>query len=234
MPTVTVNDIRMYYETRGEGEPLVLIPGLSTDVSEYQEFVAALSTSHQVIALDNRGAGRTDKPDMPYSIEMMADDTAGLLAVLGIDQAHILGTSMGGRIALALALRHPDHVKSLILISTVAKPRSKTVRSRLLLDLIPRVSRFRGTRKYPQPYYAFVRQRDASRRFNYTDRLYEIHVPTLILHGTRDSLAPYSQAEEMHAGIENSTMITFPGGHVFFFMRPRQVTDAISAFLATV
>lgn len=228
-----VNDINMYYETRGEGEPLVLIPGLATDVSEYERTIAGLSKSYTVIALDNRGAGRTDKPDIPYSIEMVADDTAGLLTALGIKQAHILGTSMGGRIALALALRHPEQVKSLILVSTVAKRPPQTNWSRLLLDVAPRIPLMRGSRKYPQPYYAFMRQREASRNYDCTDRLHEIHVPTLILHGKNDKVAPYRLAEEMQAGIENAKMLTFPGGHIFFFLRPRQFIDAILEFLRT-
>ncbi len=105
MPTIKINDINIYYEIHGEGEPLLLIPGLRNDVSEYQKIIDTLSTQFSVVALDNRGAGRTDKPDSPYSIEMMADDAAGLLNALGIEQAHILGVSMGGRIAADLALR---------------------------------------------------------------------------------------------------------------------------------
>jgi 3-oxoadipate enol-lactonase len=67
MPIAHVNGISIYYETHGEGEPLVLIPGLATDVSEYQRLIAPLAERYQVIALDNRGAGRRDKPDIPYS-----------------------------------------------------------------------------------------------------------------------------------------------------------------------
>src|ERR1035438_8304990 len=106
MPTIKVNDITMYYEIHGEGEPMVLIAGLNSDHALYRGIIPQLAASHQVIVFDNRGVGQTDKPDIPYSIEMMADDTAGLLNALGIEQVHILGTSMGGRIAVALALKH--------------------------------------------------------------------------------------------------------------------------------
>src|SRR5512146_1889888 len=108
MPTAKVNDITMYYEIQGEGEPLVLIAGLRLDIAEYNGIDSWLAQKYQVVAFDNRGAGRTDKPDIPYSIEMMADDIAGLLYALGVKQAHIIGISMGGRIALALALQHPE------------------------------------------------------------------------------------------------------------------------------
>src|SRR5207245_2584476 len=121
MPYIKVNDIQIYYEIHGDGEPLVLIVGLGTDISEWDGIIRWLAEKYQVLAFDNRGAGRTDKPDIPYSIEMMADDTAGLMQTLGIEQAHILGVSMGGRIALALSLRHAECVKKLVLVSTSAR-----------------------------------------------------------------------------------------------------------------
>jgi len=119
MPIAKVNDINMYYEMHGGGEPLVLIAGLGTDLTVYEPIINELSQKSKVLAFDNRGVGRTDKPDAPYAIEMMADDTAALMSGVGIEKAHVLGISMGGRIAMALALQHPDKVKSLVLTSYV-------------------------------------------------------------------------------------------------------------------
>ena len=85
--------------------------------------------------------------------------------------------------------------------------------------------------KYPQPYYAAMRQLEASRSYDCSDRLGEIHVPTLILHGRKDRVAPYELAQEMHAGIQGSKMITFNGGHLFPFFQPRQFTDEVAGFL---
>lgn len=232
MPTTHVNDITMYYETHGAGEALVLIPGLATDVSEYQAIIAGLARRYMVIALDNRGAGRTDKPDMPYSIEMMADDAAALLDALGIAQAHFVGTSMGGRVAMAMALQHPNVVRSLVLVSTGARVPPANWRRRLLVDVIPRMAPFRGSRAHAQPYYAFARQREASRSYDCTSRLHLIHVPTLILHGRHDRTAPYALAQKLLAGIPNAQMITFGGGHIFFFLHPQQCCDAITTFLS--
>ena len=228
MPVVKVNDIDMYYEIHGEGEPLLLIAGLNSDHKLYRGVLSRLATNYQVIAFDNRGVGQTSKPDIPYSIEMMADDTAGLLDALHITGAHILGTSMGGRIAAALALRHPLHVKSLILVSTVMTMKGvpRTL-SRRLMPLMLRIPVIRG----PHPYYVFARQLKASRAFDCMDRLGEIQVPTLILHGKQDKSAPLSLAEEMHHGINESEMITFNGGHLFFLMKPQQFIAAIDNFL---
>lgn len=220
MPMMRVRDISMYYEVRGAGEPLVLIPGLATDVSEYQGIIAALSQRSQVIALDNRGAGRTDKPDAPYAMELMAEDVAGLLVGLGIERAHLVGTSMGGRVALAFALAHPALVSSLILVSTAAKQPPPSWTRRMMIEVLPRVLGMHGSRANPQPYCAFARQREASRAYDCTRRLGEIVAPTLILHGRKDKTAPYRLAEELHAGIRGSHMVAFPGGHIFFFLRP--------------
>ena len=233
MPVIQVGDIAMYYEVHGTGEPLLLIPGLATDVSDYARLIPLLASQYRVIAIDNRGVGRSDKPDAPYSIEQMAEDAAGVLDALQIERAHVIGFSMGGRIAVALALAHPARVRSLILVSTgVRRPTRRTFSSRLI-DFSLRVPFLHGSRAHPQPTYAGLRQRDASRAYDASDRLGEIHVPTLILHGTRDRTAPYARAEEMHAGIANSQLIAFPGGHIFFFLRPRPIADAVLAFLAT-
>lgn len=232
MPTVSVNDLSMYYEVHGEGETLVLIGGLSNDVSDYERMIPELAQRYRVIAFDNRGAGRTDKPDAPYSIDMMADDTVGLLAALGVTQAHVMGVSMGGRIAISLTLKHPDLVKSLILVSTSARGRPLTWRRRFMLDNpLIRVLRAMGT-KYPQPQYAFLRQLRASGDYDATERLHEIHVPTLILHGRNDRTAPFKLAEEMRDGVPGSRLIAFGDGHIFLFIQQRQFLDAVFTFLA--
>ena len=115
MPYVKVGDINMYYEIIGEGEPLLLIMGLGADISRWHNIIPVLSKEYAVIAFDNRGVGMTDKPDIPYTMEMMADDTAGLLDSLGIASAHTFGISLGGMIGINYTLRHPDKIRSLIL-----------------------------------------------------------------------------------------------------------------------
>ena len=228
MPYVEVNDIQMYYEIHGDGEPLVLIVGLATDISEWDGIIRWLAQKYKVLAFDNRGAGRTDKPDTPYSIEMMAEDTAGLMQTLGIQQAHLLGISMGGRIALALAFLHSERVKKLVLVSTSA--RSIKNWRRYFFGMLSNAPIFRS--KYPQPHYAFMRQRQASFVYNCTDKLHELHIPTVIMHGEKDKIVPYTLAEEMHTGIKGSKMLTFAGGHLFFFMKERQqFLDAIAEYV---
>ena len=118
MPKVKVNDIRMYYEIHGQGEPLVLIMGLGANTSDWEMQIPTFSRQYKVVAMDNRDCGRTDKVATPYTMETLADDTAGLMEALAISSAHVYGQSMGGMIAQELALRHPHKVRTLILAAT--------------------------------------------------------------------------------------------------------------------
>jgi 3-oxoadipate enol-lactonase len=230
MPVLQVRDIDMYYEVHGTGEPLVLIGGLGNDVSEWEWMVAWCSRTHRVLAFDNRGAGRTGKPDAPYSVEMMAGDTDALMNELGIARATVVGVSMGGRIALALALDHPERVAALILVSTSASARADDAGLTRTDILSLFAGLFRG--KYPQPGYARSRQRQASRAYDCTARLHEIRVPATIMHGRRDKICPLHDAEQMRRGISNSQLITFGGGHMFFMWRERRwFLDSLDAAL---
>ncbi len=120
MPYVPTRDIITYYEETGRGEPLVLIRGLGSDLQAWATQVPDLAKHFRVITYDNRGAGRTGAPDKPYSLSGMADDLAALLEALKVEQAHILGYSMGGMIAQEFALKYANRVDKLILLGTSA------------------------------------------------------------------------------------------------------------------
>lgn len=124
MPTERISTgIDLYYEVHGAGEPLVLIPSTAYGANVWEAHqVPALSQELQLIIFDPRGCGRSSTPEGVYTIEQMAADTAALLEHLGLESAHVLGHSMGGRIALALALNHPGRVRSLILAASGSGP----------------------------------------------------------------------------------------------------------------
>lgn len=118
MPRIKVNEVELYYEIHGAGEPLLLIAGLGFGAWSWYRQVPEFSGAFTTIAFDNRGVGQSDKPEVEYTIRMMAEDAAGLLRALKVDRAHVLGHSMGGYIAQELALHHPELVASLVLMST--------------------------------------------------------------------------------------------------------------------
>jgi pimeloyl-ACP methyl ester carboxylesterase len=119
MPTVKVGDINIYYESHGDGEALLLIMGYGQYSAHWATLIPPFSREYRVISFDNRGTGRSDKPDIPYTMKMMADDAKGLLDDIGVDSAHVFGVSMGGMIAQEFAVNYPDKVKSLILGCTL-------------------------------------------------------------------------------------------------------------------
>ena len=115
MPTARANDIEIYYEEHGEGEPLLLIMGWGGNAASWQPQLPGLAERFRVIAFDNRGVARTSAPDGPYSVRQLASDAAALLDALGIERAHVMGISMGGMIAQELALAEPERVDALVL-----------------------------------------------------------------------------------------------------------------------
>jgi len=176
MPLVVVDDIEMYYESRGSGPALVVIGGLGLEMSELGTLVDPLASSFRVVAFDNRGAGRSSKPRGPYSIEQMAGDVAGLIDRLDLPRAHVLGISMGGKIAMALAFAHPERVDHLVLVST--GPRAAGARWLVRLGmLVSDLPLLRGCHR--QPRYALKAQFDATSTFDCSERLVEIKQPTL-------------------------------------------------------
>src|ERR671910_1450105 len=117
-----VNDLHMYYEIHGTGQPLVLLHGAFSAIgTSFGELLPQLAKTRQVIAFEMQAHGRTADIDRPLTIEQMADDTAAALRHLGIEEADIFGYSMGGSVALHLAIRHPDVVRKLVLASVTYK-----------------------------------------------------------------------------------------------------------------
>ena len=121
MPKVKVNDITMNYEQQGSGEPLLLIPFLAADNACYAFQVAEYAKHFTCISVDPRGAGETDKPEGPYSIEQFADDVNGLMEAIGVERAHVSGLSLGAAVGMWLAVKHQDRVKSLSIHSAWTK-----------------------------------------------------------------------------------------------------------------
>ncbi len=248
MPKKKVNGIQIYYEMHGQGDPLVLIMGLRRNAEWWYRQIPTLSKHFEVLVFDNRGAGRTDKPKMDYSIRLFADDTAGLMEALSLRKANILGVSMGGYIAQELALNYPDGVKSLVLACTgpggeravLASPerlKKFTANEGLTPEEIlkkdmdiyfsdeyivknqEKMEEFiKLSLRYYQPLDAFERQFAACLRHDTANRLSRIDVPTLILSGDDDPLVPSENSKMLNELIPGSEFVFFPGKRHCFFI----------------
>lgn len=119
MPTATLNGLTYHFERAGDGPPLLFISGTGGDLrAQPNVFASPLARTFDLLAYDQRGLGRTDKPDVPYSMADYADDAAALLDHVGWDAVPVLGVSFGGMVAQELALRHPGRVSRLVLACT--------------------------------------------------------------------------------------------------------------------
>ena len=121
MPVISTNGINLHYQECGNGEPLLLIMGITAPGGVWEKHAEAWSEKFRCILPDNRGVGLSDQPAGPYTSAMMAEDCIGLLDALGLQQVRIVGCSMGSIIAQQLALRHPQRVRSLVLMCPWAR-----------------------------------------------------------------------------------------------------------------
>jgi pimeloyl-ACP methyl ester carboxylesterase len=227
MPHVGIGDISLYYVEAGTGEPVLLIMGFGGDHLAWGLQMPALAEGYRTVAYDNRGAGQTSTPDVPYTTAMMADDAAALLDALDIASAHIVSVSMGGMIAQEFALRHPRRVRTLQLHATYARPdRYMTALSEVWRTVRVTVGREEWLRSvalwlfapvtynerphvvelvvqnslnnpYPQSLTGFLRQGDAVRTHDALDRLGDIRCPTLVTVAEHDILVPPRFAREI-------------------------------------
>ncbi len=248
MTIAKVGGINIEYYIEGQGPPLLMIMGFTGQASSWSERFLELLRSHfQIVRFSNRGTGLTDKPQVEYSVPMMADDAAGLLREVGIEKAHVCGISMGGMIAQELALNHPEQVQALVLGCTTPGG-SRGVQAApevvALLAPVPGASPEEQFRKAwpaivtpefvererefleemlrigltnPTPMDTMVRQMMAIQAFDTCERLPQIQAPTFIIHGDMDRLVPPQNAEILHDGIPGSTMRMVAGAAHMFF-----------------
>jgi 3-oxoadipate enol-lactonase len=119
MTHVDIGPLRLAYERRGRGEPLLLVMGMSgTRAAWGEEFLDLLGRAFDVITYDHRGMGESSRADGPFTIARLAQDAVGLLDALDVDAAHVLGLSLGGMVAQEIALLHPGRVRTLTLVGT--------------------------------------------------------------------------------------------------------------------
>jgi 3-oxoadipate enol-lactonase len=252
--------VRIAWERRGAGEPLLLIHGLGYARWGWEPVVNGLAQSHEVVLFDNRGIGESDAPVGPYSVRLMAEDAVAVLDAAGLESAHVLGTSLGGMVALQVALDWPERVDRLVLACTTpggpnaAPMPMRTVQlmqeaPTLPLDVALRrfvenalgpdhnatvVERImehrRATSQAPA---AWAAQAAAGATFDAWDRVGEIRSRTLVLTGDEDAVVDPRNSELLAQRIPEARLEVFPGGgHLFFWEQPELFVRLVTEFLA--
>lgn len=239
MPEIDIGDATLHYEVAGRGEPILLIPGLGLDHTYYRFGIPLLAAHLQVLAVDPRGIGGSTKSPPPYSVEAWADDFAAMIERLGNGPIHVLGSSLGGAMALALAQRHPHAVRTLSVVGGFSElDRATELNFRLRLRLIEKlgmsdeVADYMGlwtlTRKFinSDAGYAVMRANQASIRNN-TAETYSAFVEALLRWGR---CQPDQESEPkftaLLGSIEASTLVvTSDNDHLI----PKELSDLIAA-----
>ncbi len=240
MPSIRANGLDLFYAESGSGPPLLWLQGLGAEHSAWSAQLARFSTMFRCIAPDNRDVGRSARATEPYMLGDMAHDMADLLRGLRATPAHVVGLSLGGAVAQHLALDHPDLVRSLCLVSSFARqgPRQREL-LRAWRDIYARVDavtfyrqantwlfsdrffarprnvenvlRYVAESAHPQDAAAFGRQVDAALAHDTVERLAQLHVPTLVIAGERDILAPPHLSRELADAIPGARLEILPG-----------------------
>jgi pimeloyl-ACP methyl ester carboxylesterase len=250
--------VRIYWETEGAGDPLLLIMGLSFPLAMWGDLRPFLARRFRVILLDNRGVGKSDVPLLPFSIGSMAEDALAVLDAAGAQVVHVFGISMGGMIAQELAARYPRRVGKLILgcthgpghQSVLAEPRvlaplsfpfmTREARIRAVTPLIydPHTPRERIERDLdlfrsnPTTTRGYLQQLASIARWRVHGKPRRIEAPTLILHGETDRLVPPENAKLLAGRIPDSKVVMLPGaGHIFPTDQPERTRLELMTFL---
>jgi 3-oxoadipate enol-lactonase len=242
MPFISAIDgTRIHYEVTGRigRTPVLMIQGLGASKNAWNLQRIAMATRFRIISFDNRGAGRSDKPTEPFTLEQMADDAIAVLDAAGIETAHVVGASMGGVISQIVAVKYPHRVRSLTLVCTACRNHpwrqellqswAKTAEEKGMIEvgkeaaqwvMSPRSFRrlvpaftWMGPLAALRPRHSFVSQIHAilDTREDLVDQLSTITAPTMVIVGNQDILTPRGDSEEIAERIPNAELVVISG-----------------------
>ena len=260
--TVPVDDVSLAYRESGFGYPVVLINGLASTMDMWNPPVLSKISEHfRVIIFDSRGTGYSSSSDKPFSIPLLARDTATLMDALGISSAHILGLSMGASIAQELALSFPEKVTKLILVAgECGGPESVRMQPEIMAQLMDKSGTVHDVVNrmfsllFPASWLAAhdpfsycpevyettgeeIVARQVSAFFGWTGsffRLGDIRSPTLVITGTNDVVVPPVNSRIIRGRIPGAQLVEIPGaGHGLMYQFPDRFCDCVLRFLDT-
>ena len=248
MPVQSVGDVELYYELHGEGQPIVLLHGLAGDCNAWKPQIEVLSKQYRVLALDNRGAGRSSAPDYPYTTRHFADDTIALMDAVGISEpAHVVGRSMGGAIAQEITLAHPHRVRSLAITASFGKLDRYGYQILHNINEVVKAQGFAAAARhqslffFPPPYFnenqeqldaveemlanatgpvhGYSHGTHACLTHDSLDRLHQVKCPTLVMTGGRDVLCAADASRAIAERIPNCRLRVYEEASHFFLIQ---------------
>lgn len=260
MPLLQHEDTTIHYERSGSGPLLTLCGGLGDSFRNWQALITKLSTYFDIVYIQNRGAGQSFRPLTPYSIDDMAQDMRLVLQHENITKTHLMGFSMGGRVALSFALNSPELLDKLILISTSSgfyrpQPASESIQEHLLhfdgsedsfsktFEILyspdyrknvtaKAFAKFRKSDPFPQSLHDYQLQLQAIVNFDVSDELSKIKNQTLIFAGNHDALTPFENALFMHHALPLALIKIYENtGHLLQFEKQKEFIHDLVEFI---
>jgi len=261
MPIAKFDDVEIFYEVHGNGEPLILVSGYMGDHTVWSGMLDTLAKQFKVVVFDNRAIGQTKDSGNSFTIETMADDVMKLSHQLELTHPHVVGQSMGGAIVQTLGMKYPKQIKNLVILNSVMKFSLVThMAINTLLGLeklnaptdfiidatLPWVfsSDFLGTpgnitalkevlasNPYPQSTENKKRQLAAIDLFDSQKWVHKIEAEAMIIGSENDVLTPLAENRALANQISHAVFKTVPGGHASLVEQPEKLNKEILAFL---
>ncbi len=260
MPYIKLNQIQFYYEITGEGEPVLLLHGLGSSTIDWENQVPALAANYQVISMDLRGHGKTDKPVQKYTIPLFTQDVIALLAHLNLKNINVVGLSMGGMIAFQLVVDRPDLVNSVVILNSGPEVKVRTWKDRKMVWQrqffmkilgLKTFSKILAKRLFPEENQEALREKFYSRwiqndkkayyrafmsfiNWGVAEKIHTIQKPLLAIAAEND-YTPVSIKEEYVKKIPGAKLVVIKNSrHATPSDQPEKLNEAILDFLGEV
>ncbi len=263
MPKVRVNGVSLHYNVFGKGkETIIFSHGLLFDNTMFHNQIDFFKSRYRCIAYDHRGQGNSERTKQGYDMDNLTQDCLGLMDALGIEKCHFVGMAMGGFVAMRIAARHPERIKSLILLGTSANADNQSSKFKMMAWMVrifgvkPIVKRVVRTlfgekflkdvnrRKELLKWYTHLESHRKSilraalgviKRQSILHELPRITAPTLIITGDQDAAIEPIHTQQAHEKISNSQFIMIGGaGHTSVIEEPEQINQVMEVFLKTL
>ena len=258
MPILHLDDVDLYYELVGEGQPVLFIHGLGSSSRDWEKQIEFFASRYRLITVDIRGHGNSSKPPGPYSMLLFAQDVVALLETLGVGPVHVVGISMGGLIGFQMAVSWPEKVKSLVVVNCGPelvvrnfKDRVQVWQRLLIVRLLGmrKMGEVLGHRLFPEPEQEELREMLVERwaendkrayykamralvGWSVADHIGRLRCPTLVIASDQD-YTPVAAKQEYVARMPRAKLVVIGNArHAVTVERPEEFNAALDEFLS--